>query len=276
MLAAALALAGLALPSLATCPVKAFLGYDLSPLSGRSYTAKKDVGDPDNYTYYVGVCGDYSTLCVQTGASSGGALVQFWADASFSYCESIVARWSNPIVAKSDKGVAVSFANGDECFGTGLRKATIDFQCDTGVEVGNLGVHEQATCDYLVTFPTMYACTQEEIAAAAGGGGWTFNIILMVGFTLYCGGGYAYKMKQIKESESKEELSGDKTCGLHNEGIPHRVFWFETLPAYTRVGCAVSKEWATQQYRKCKDKNGRRDTSRESLATIDGDDDDDL
>lgn len=201
--------------------------FDVSPMSkGRGYVIH---GGGEDEIWYTNVCAQVSHKCDGARVSGPAVATQFMSNK----CVSTMAvvnepKWSLIDGGHPDKGIQVKWGGGDSCAQVKSdREVTMKIKCNRGMSATKaIKGEETSTCKYLITFEGPDGCPG---GAGGGGGGWTFVILVIVGFSLYCGLGTLYNTKYHDKK------------GI--EALPNSKFWVE-LPELVKIGCKYSYEQA--------------------------------
>jgi len=130
-------------------------------------------------------------------------------------------EWST-MPGGAEEGIRIKWGGGDMCE-TKARTTTVEIQCDRSLsKTKAMGGEEQSQCVYVLKFAGPDGCPVSAGGIGGLGSGWTFVIIVFVGFTCYCLGGSIY----ISKYKGKRGI----------EAIPHSTFWIQ-LPQLVQAGC---------------------------------------
>lgn len=184
-----------------------------------------------NEVYYTNICTEVTHTCDKSKVSGPAVATQF----GDNVCEGtmgIVAKPKWSLIKKDDpsQGVQVLWGGGDSCDQTGDRQVLIQVRCNSGIsETRVVSGTEPEMCHYILQFEGPDGCPGFD--GSDGSDGWDFVLLVIVGFTLYCGLGVLYNTKY-------HNLRGA-------EAIPNSKFWKE-FPDLVKEGCQFSYVKATE------------------------------
>jgi len=211
--------------------------FDLSTLAGHG---DFDVSPPHDevgrYIYTISFCAN-SLTC----DDNSGNFIRAQKYIPHNKCVAVYGQWSTAKNEKTSKGFKTTFTGPTSCDDDPNEQYTgvFNYICDeTATDLNDLNLTAAQTggndCKYTVTIPTDVAC--KGTAAPGGGlsGGSLFLIILVSVAFVYLLGmmsfGY-YREKTVK--------------------APHKGFWCNKLPYWTKTGCLVSWAASLSCYRWC-------------------------
>jgi len=215
------------------------------PSSGESFNlqgmAQKDAGQgwvvhPSGHQseiFYTNICTEVTHEC--KGSANGGPAVatQFQNNQCIANL-AVVAnpQWSLLESGNPEAGVQVKWAGGDACGNEKPegRDLTIKVACDRSLsQTEFVDAGEPSMCTYVMNFKGPDGCPGNNPDGL--GSGWTFVVLVLVGFSLYCGLGTLYNVK-------RNNLQG-------TEALPNSAFW-KDLPDLVKTGCKFSYEKAKE------------------------------
>jgi len=176
-------------------------------------------------------------------------------------CQFFLSQWDEgetaPIFRKNRDGDGVwswtfEYTNGQPCNG-GDRRFDIVWKCDTTAQPFSLqtecGQVDNNECHNEMKIKSVFACEEgEEALQASGssrgsgggaGGGSLVMILSFVALILYFVIGYIISVMRLE----KEERDWTQV----KQHFPQYEFWTYGLCAYTKAGCCVTYEWASDR-----------------------------
>jgi len=158
--------------------------------------------------YYTNVCEPVTTACHGSGVKAPGIATQFGNNVCVSTLGVMQAPQYSVLGGSAENGIQVKWGGGDVCETKGARTVTLEIQCDRTLSKTKAIMGKETTmCAYTLRFAGPDGCPTSAGGIGGLGGGWTFVIIVLVVFSLYCGCGTLWKAKKVEQTWNRSAPS---------------------------------------------------------------------